>query len=71
MGMRLSAAAFLGAVAFALLPARAEVVRFPETGGPAFVITSPAGWTHEPDGDGNMLIVAGNKTASYALPIGG
>ncbi len=69
MGMRLPAAAFLGAVAFALLPAWAEVVRFPETGAPAFVVTTPDGWTHAPDGNGNMLLVAGNKTASYALTI--
>ncbi len=69
MGMRLPAAAFLAAAFFTLSPARAEVVRFPETGAPAFFIATPDGWTHQPDGDGNMLLVAGNKTASYALTI--
>ncbi|HUO89543.1 MAG TPA: hypothetical protein VMU08_10240 [Rhizomicrobium sp.] len=49
--------------------ARAEVVRFPETGYPAFVVTTPDGWTHQPDGDGNMLLVAGDRSASYALTI--
>jgi hypothetical protein len=50
--------------------AQAETVRFPETGAPAFVVVTPDGWTHQPDGDGNMLLIAGNHTASYALTVG-
>ena len=49
--------------------ATAEVVRFPESGYPAFVITTPDGWTHQPDGDGNMLLLASDHSASYALSI--
>jgi hypothetical protein len=51
-------------------PASAESVRFPETGDPAFVIQTPDSWTSKPDGAGNMLLVAGDKSASYALTIG-
>jgi hypothetical protein len=68
--MRSLAAAIISAAALFSLSARAEVVRFPETGFPAFVITTPDGWTHQPDGDGNMLLIAGSKTASYALTVG-
>ena len=68
--MRMHFLAALGAAVLFSVSARAEVIRFPETGSPAFVITTPDGWTHEPDGDGNMLLIAGNKTASYALTIG-
>ena len=63
--LALTAAALLAAGS-----AHAESVRFPETGDPAFVIQTPDGWTHKPDGDGNMLLIAGDKTASYALTIG-
>ena len=61
------------AVAFGILllaaSASAESVRFPETGDPAFVIETPDGWTHKPDGDGNMLLVAGDTSASYSLTL--
>ncbi len=52
------------------MSARAEDVRFPETGSPALVVHTPDGWTHQPDGDGNMLLIAGNHTASFALTVG-
>ena len=68
--MKLWFVAACAAVLFASTSVRAELVRFPETGTPAFVISTPDGWTHQPDGDGNMLLIAGNKTASYALTVG-
>ncbi|HJW39613.1 MAG TPA: hypothetical protein VJ476_00120 [Rhizomicrobium sp.] len=68
--MKMHFLAALGAAVFFSMPVRAEQVRFPQTGAPAFVITTPDGWTHQPDGDGNMLLISGNKTASYALTIG-
>ncbi len=64
------AAAVLAAMLLCALSARAETVRFPETGDPAFVITTPDDWTHRPDGSGNLLLIAGNKSASYALTVG-
>jgi len=60
----------LAAILFAGAAANAETVRFPETGAPAIVVTTPADWTHQPDGDGNMLLISGNKSASYALTVG-
>jgi len=65
--MRVHFLAALGAAALFSLSARAEVVRFPETGSPAFVITTPDGWTHQPDGNGNMLLIASNKQVGYSL----
>jgi hypothetical protein len=67
--MRVMLSAAIGILLFAGAAA-AETVRFPETGDPAFVIQTPDGWTHMPDGNGNMLLVAGDKSASYALTIG-
>ncbi len=68
--MKLRVAAACAVFLLASASARAESIRFPETGTPAFVITTPDGWTHQPDGDGNMLLISGNKTSSYALTIG-
>ena len=56
-------------VLFASAAANAETVRFPETGAPAVAVTTPDGWTHQPDGDGNMLLISDNKTASYAITV--
>ena len=70
LSVKLLVAAACGAALFLSASARAEIVRFPETGNPAFLITTPDDWTHQPDGDGNLLLIAGNKTASYALTVG-
>ncbi len=70
MGTRSLFALVLGAAVAMSISAKAETFRFPETGDPAFVIVSPDGWTHKPDGDGNMLILAGDSSASLALTIG-
>jgi hypothetical protein len=34
-------------------------------------MTTPDDWTHQPDGNGNMLLIAGDHSASYALSVGG
>jgi hypothetical protein len=61
------------AVAAALLwagPARAEEVRFPETGGPAFDFQVPDDWVTTTDNDGNMEVAQRIKNVTLVLSIG-
>ncbi|MBL6937804.1 MAG: hypothetical protein ISS15_17055 [Alphaproteobacteria bacterium] len=50
--------------------ARAENLRYPETGDPAFVITTPDGWTHTVNANGNLIVFNEPHTASINFKIG-
>ena len=59
-------------LAFALLigsPAAAGPVRFPATGDPAFVVTEPAGWTHQIVSDDSLAFLAPDSTAKLMISI--
>jgi len=65
--MRRTVVAFL--VVFACLiagSARAEAIRFPKEGSPAFMITLPAGWiAHEDQYNGIQLLPTDHRTLVY------
>ena len=43
--------------------------RFPATGTPALTFHMPDDWTQQPDGDGSIMLISGNKTSSLALSL--
>lgn len=54
----------------ALTGAHAETLRLPETGNPAFVVTTPEGWTHTVNSAGNLIVFNEPHTASINFKIG-
>lgn len=65
-----AAIAILSATMAAAAPARAENLRLPETGDPAFVVTTPDGWTHAINHDGALIVFNDAHTASINFRIG-
>ena len=60
------------ALAFALLiaaPATAETLRFPASGGPAFVAALPDGWGHEATGDSTMLLLPADHSGRVSVKL--
>jgi hypothetical protein len=51
-------------------PAHAENLRLPETGDPAFVVTTPDGWTHTINSKGALIVFNEAHTASINFAIG-
>lgn len=49
--------------------ARAESVRLPESGDPAFTAQLPDGWTHHVNAEGSLVALSANQTASLTLTI--
>ena len=49
--------------------ARAETVRLPASGNPAFAFDAPAGWSVAYDQDGNLQIVASDKSSALQLSL--
>ncbi|HEY4942669.1 MAG TPA: hypothetical protein VII56_14665 [Rhizomicrobium sp.] len=49
--------------------ARAEPVRLPESGDPAFTAQLPDGWTHHVNAEGSLVALSANQTASLTLTI--
>jgi len=50
--------------------AQAENLRYPETGDPAFIVTTPGGWTHTINANGNLIVFNEPHTASINFKIG-
>jgi hypothetical protein len=55
--------------AFAATQALAGDVRFPQTGYPAISFQIPDDWTANPDGDGNLIVAAGDHSIAIALSL--
>jgi hypothetical protein len=69
MGKDLWVAVGLALSCLCISAAKAETLRFPATGDPAFVVDLPDGWTHQLDANGNMLALAADKFAGMSLSI--
>jgi hypothetical protein len=67
--MRLLRSLFLLLGLFGADRARAETVRLPASGDPAFAFDVPAGWNVAYDQDGNLQIVASDKSSALQLSL--
>jgi hypothetical protein len=59
----------IAALAFAAVPARAETLRFPQTGAHAFQVHLPQGWKSTTDKRGGLLLVPPDNHALIYLAI--
>jgi hypothetical protein len=66
---RLFFTAAFAASALVTASAQAEALRFPESGDPAFVVTTPDGWEHATNSDGNLVVFNPPHTASLTFAI--
>lgn len=59
--------AILGALLFVAVSARADEVRYPETGMPAVTFSLPDGWTAQPDDQHNLLVASGDRSVVVTM----